>query len=114
MLRSTEYRMSLRTLFGITLCTLLFFFAVAAKLSLYHPEQAKAPLSATKIWQVSQEPTGEVSSQLTTALPFAFLAAAVISLAPVFVMLLAAVEQTPEPHQGWFSPSLAVRPPPSI
>lgn len=112
--KSTDCRWSLRTLFGITLCSLLFFFAVAAKLSLYHPEQAKGPLSATKIWQVSQEPTVKGIAQLETAEPFTWLALAAISFAPVFVVLLSTVEQTPEPIRYWFSPSLAVRPPPAV
>ena len=105
--------MKLRHIFGLLLCALLCLFAIGAKTAVYrqHQEQVKN-LTSAKVWQDSQLPS-------TASMPAV---QAPVLLAVVLSMLLVTFTVTREARseqpalaaRNWFSPALAVRPPPSI
>jgi hypothetical protein len=101
----------LRLLSGVLLCFLLFLFSTSAKLATYHHGPAEKQIAATKLLQKSVAPAPSVAPQVPIASPvwLAFLG--------LHVPVLATTSATPRPDRAqpvdsWFSPFLAVRPPP--
>ncbi len=112
-LKELGHRRNLRHLFGLGLCALLFFFAVATKLAAYHThEEAAKSIAHTKVWQNSG--STPVTPQQVKSFPSAFELLAVI----LFVVLAQTWYVFADEHEAvelcWFSPSLSVRPPPAL
>jgi arginine exporter protein ArgO len=111
-LAQTSVQRRWRHLFGLMLCSLLFFFAVGAKTALYHPQQDQVKtLISTKVWQNTAVPPA-ISSQVAKAPVLLYLA--VLLMATFAVTRLIPIEQSFVRASRWFSPSLSVRPPPSL
>jgi len=95
------------------LCSLLLFFAVGAKTALYHPhqEQVKA-LTSTKVWQNTALPSA--ISALVAKAPVLLGLVVLLLMATFAVTQLTPIGQPFVRASSWFSPSLSVRPPPSL
>ncbi len=102
-----------RHLFGLMLYSLLFFFAVGAKTALYHPQQDQVrTLTSTKVWQNTEVPPA-ISLQVAKT-PVLLDLAVLLLMAAFAVTRLTPIEQPFVRASIWFSPSLSVRPPPSL
>lgn len=106
-------RSRLRPIFVLVLCSLLCFFAVEAKAALYQPHQSQVKtLTSTKIWQSDTTPTPHVSPEIQV--PLFVVAALLLIIAPPTNSQESCREQAAVAVASWFSPDLAVRPPPTI
>ena len=87
-------------------------FAVGAKMALYQPQQAAKTIAATKAWQDHAVPAIEAPMALS-AISFAGMLALVLALsfAPLWVITHDEDELS---TLRWFSPGIAVRPPPAL
>lgn len=104
---------NLRFTFGTILCALLLFFAVATKLAGYYAKDASVkPIAAAKVWQH----TGTVSVPVEKVKQ----SPALLDVLAVMLSLVLAESWYLSPERpssavpSWFSPYLAVRPPPSL
>src|SRR5665213_1242919 len=104
----------LRHTFGLVLCVLLCLFAIGAKTAVYrHHQEQVTNLTSARVWQ-----DGEVSS--IASMP-AIQAPVLVTMATLSLLMVtftvipeARSEQSALDARNWFSPALAVRPPPSI
>lgn len=102
----------LRLLSGVLLCSLVFLFSAAAKLATYRHAPAAKQIAATKLLQKSVAPATAVTPQVPIA-SLVWVAFLVLPVAPLTTTFATAwPDQTP-PVDSWFSPFLAVRPPPA-
>jgi hypothetical protein len=97
---------------GVLLCYLVLLFSTSAKLATYHHAPVDKQIAAMKLLQKSAVPATSVAPHVPIAslVWLAFFALPVAALAKTFAT--AARDKTP-PLDGWFSPLLAVRPPPA-
>jgi hypothetical protein len=108
----------LRQLFGLLLCLLLCGFAIAAKTALFSPRQAQVKtLTSTKVWENGAVPAAAQTSIIADGL-------SLFAVGPAPLLLknklseaeyrVDATSETPvDPISLWFTPYLAVRPPPA-
>ena len=113
LLRDTDTHRRRTRIFVLLLCSLVFLFALAAKLAPYHPEPANKPIAATKVWQSIEEPAATMSPALA---PMSLLWSAILALTflPAAAFFAPAFEKAAPPLQSWFSPHLSSLPPPSL
>lgn len=113
-LSKTPSSRTMRQLFGCVLCMLVIFFSVSVKVAMSQPGRAQKPFASVKLRQ--RNPDLGLSSNpqvLVTAVLLVFgCIALVCSLALGQLRLV--IELSAPTLQCWFSPYLAVRPPPSI
>jgi hypothetical protein len=97
---------------GVLLCSLVFLFSTSAKLATYHYAPADKQIAATKLLQKSVAPATRVAPQVAIAslVWFVLLTLSVPALAATFAT---AKDDKTAPVNSWFSPDLAVRPPPT-
>lgn len=117
-LTKTRNRLGLRQLFGLLLCLLLCGFAIAAKAALFSPSQAEVKtLTSTKVWENDAVPAAAQPSAIVDGLSLFVVGLALLLLRNK----LTEAEQRVDPPSDvpadsislWFTPYLAVRPPPT-
>jgi hypothetical protein len=97
---------------GVLLCALVFLFSTSAKLATYHHDPADKQIAATKLVQKSVAPAPTVAPQVFLA-SLVWLAFLTLSVAAPRKIFIPAMSETAQPVNCWFSPYLAVRPPPA-
>jgi hypothetical protein len=100
-------------LFGILLCSLVLLFSTSAKLAAYRHAPAATQIKSMKLPLKSLASLEEAAVHVTVTLPGALLLASIL-LEVSFVTLVVRRDETLPALDRWFSPALAVRPPPSI
>lgn len=110
-LAQLDDRRQVRSFFGLLLCLLLCGFAIGSKAALYHPQnnQLKS-FASTKVWQEDSAPA-VVATVSVEAAAFLFVALLAVAMAPEGRVAAELVLPLRGRH-GWFTPLLAVRPPP--
>jgi len=113
-LSKTPSSRTMRQLFGCVLCMLVIFFSVSVKVAMSQPGRAQKPFASVKLRQTNPDLGLSSNPQvLVTAVLLVFgCIALVCSLALGQLRLV--IELSAPTLQCWFSPYLAVRPPPSI
>jgi uncharacterized membrane protein len=101
-----------RLMFGILLCSLVCLFFTSAKLATYRHSTGAKQIASMKLSQKIAAPDLQAAPQILVSSPvwLAFLAMTVAAFAVIVVIF---EEKKPAPGNSWFSPYLAVRPPPT-
>ena len=117
-LTKTRSRQGLRQLFGLLLCLLLCGFAIAAKTALFSPRQAQVKtLTSTKVWENGAVPAAAQTSTIADGLSLFVVGLALLLLRNKLSEAEDRVDRSSEAPADsislWFTPYLAVRPPPT-
>jgi hypothetical protein len=104
----------MRLIFGGVLCSLIFFFSVAAKVAMPQPGKAFKSIGSLKMQRKIPGPSLDAAPAVaasTALFLFAFVESFSVRTAAKFSLV---IEPQAPAFQCWFSPYLSVRPPPSI
>jgi putative exporter of polyketide antibiotics len=109
----TMRRSQLRVSFGILLCSLVFLFLTSAKLAGYRQDSASRQVASMKLSQKSAAHDIQAIPNISASslVWLAFIAMSAVTFATILVV---AKEERSATVNSWFSPYLAVRPPPAI
>lgn len=113
-MENTLHRPRMRLIFGGVLCSLVFFFSVAAKIAMPQPGVATKPIASLKMQRKISELSLPATSLIVAAVALLLFSVGRIFPAQNLAKFSLVIEPQAPSFQCWFSPYLSVRPPPVI